>query len=368
MLQFLPVGGALMAERYTYIPYIGLFMIIGKGYVYSQENKSKFAQNIKWLYTTIIVAGIIAFSVLSFQRIKVWKDGETLFTDVIKKYPNLPFAYNNRGYLYYNFMRKYDKSLADYNKCISLDSTFHRAYSNRGVLYYNTGRLDLAVKDFTKAIHFKNDNTDAWIGRANSYSTLKKFDLALPDYNHYISIVANDSKSYLWRGIALYNLGRFDESFTDINKCLNITTDNDNAYLWRGILFSQKKDYKAAIKGFDQSIELNSNQTEPYIWRGIARDNLKQYTAAIDDYSKGLKKCYKDTTKIFLIKDDGNSQKIDTLFNNPSSAATIFLNRSAAYFALKKYTEAFKDYCAAGDLGLALNKDYFFKLKALAGK
>lgn len=342
VLQLLPVGGAVLAERYTYVPYIGLFMIIGKGYVYFHENRSKYSAVLRSVYTIIIVAMVLVFSVMSFQRILIWKNGEVLFTDLIKKYPTLPFAYNNRGYLYYNFLKKYDKALADYNKCIEMDSTFHRAYSNRGVLYYNTAKPDLAIKDFTKAIHFKDDNTDAWIGRANSYSTLKKFDLALPDYNRYISFVADDAKSYLWRGIALYNLGRFDEAYTDFIKCIDMTPDNDNAYLWRGLVYFQRKDYKAAIKDFDLSLQLNPKQSEPYSWRGFAEFNLQMTDQAIADYTTALEK-------------------------NPKDAAT-FINRSTAYYNLKNYEQAFKDYCSAGDLGYALDKDYFFKLKALAGK
>ena len=73
-------------------------MIIGKGYVFSQETKSKFAKAIKWVYPSVLIAGTLVLSFLTFQRIELWKDGEILFTDLIKTYPNLPFAYNNREY------------------------------------------------------------------------------------------------------------------------------------------------------------------------------------------------------------------------------------------------------------------------------
>jgi len=342
VLQLLPVGGAIVSERYSYIPYIGLFMIIGQGYVYSQENKSKFAVSIKWVYPAILVIGVLVFSVLTFQRIKLWKNGEILFTDVIKKYPNLPFAYNNRGYLYYNFIKDYDKALNDYNKCLAIDPTFHRALSNRGVLYYNIGKPDSAISDFTKAIKYNSTNTDAWIGRANSYSTLKRFDLALPDYNKYIQLDPKNPKAYLWRCTALFNLNRYDEAMSDINKCIGMTPNDDNAYLWRGFVYSQKKQYQAALNDFDHSLQLNPKQTGIYSWRGLAEYNLKMLDKAIADYTTALE-------------------------INPTDAPT-FINRSTVYYDLKNYKQAFKDYCSAGDLHYALNKEYFFKLKALAGK
>jgi tetratricopeptide (TPR) repeat protein len=350
VLQLLPVGGAILAERYTYIPYIGLFMIIGKGYVFSQEDKSKFAKWIKWLYPALIFIGIVIFSIMTFQRIKQWKDGEVLFTDVIKKYPNLPFAYNNRGYLYFNFLKKYDKALADYNKCLEIDSTFHRALSNRGVLYYNfygdnksdSLHLALAVKDFTKALKYSNDNTDALIGRANSYSTQKRFDLSLPDYNRYIQLDQKNAKAYLWRGTAYYNLEKYDKALVDFNKCIAMTPNDDNAYLWRGLYYYQVKDYASAIKDFDKSLQLNPKQSDAYSWRGLSEFRLNLFDKAIADYTTALQ-------------------------INPNDAPT-YINRSSAYFELKNYEQSFKDYCSAGDLRYALNKEYFFKLKALAGK
>jgi len=350
VLQLLPVGGAILAERYTYMPYIGLFMIIGKGYAFSQEDQSKFARSIKMIYPAILFIGISILSVMSFQRIQTWENGEVLFTDVIKKYPSLPFAYNNRGYLYFSFLKDNNKALADYTKCIQLDSTFHRAYSNRGVLYYNfygpnksdSTHLKLALQDFTNALKFSSDNTDALIGRANTYSSMKKFDLSIPDYNKYLTLEKTDAKAYLWRGIALYNTGKYDDAFTDFNKSIEMTKDNDNAFLWRGLVYCQRKDYSSAIKDFDQSILLNANQSEAFSWRGLAEYNLKNFDKALNDYTSALG-------------------------INPKDAAT-YINRSTVYYEQKKYELAFKDYCSAGDLGYALNKDYFFKLKALAGK
>ena len=368
VLQILPVGGAIVSERYSYIPYIGLFMIIGKGYVFSQEDKSKFAVSIKWIYPAILIIGTLMFSVLTFQRIKIWKNGEILFTNVIKKYPNLPFAYSNRGYLYYNFIKDYDKAMSDYNKCLAIDSTFHRAWSNRGVLYFNIGKPDSAIRDFTKALKYDKTNTDALIGRANSYSKINKFDLALPDYNRYIELDQKDAKSYLWRGIAYYNIKKFNEAFADINRCISMLPNEDNAYFWKGLIYYERKDYETAIKEFDHSIELNPKQTEAYSWRGLAEFNLKNYNKAIDDYSNVISKCYKDPTKVAVINDNGDPMRIDILFSDITTAKNTFINRSQAYYEIKKYLEAFKDYCAAGDLGYALNKEHFFKLKASAGK
>jgi len=342
VLQLLPVGGAIMAERYVYIPYIGFFFIIGKTYTYVSDSKKKSISRFKNIFLVIIIAFSVMFFYLSKQRIKVWKNGEVLFTDIINKYPNLPFAYNNRGYYYYNYAKDYDKALKDYNKSISLDNSSHRAYSNRGVLYYNIGKYNLALKDFNKCLGLNKSNTDALIGRANTYSSLKKNKLALSDYNKYLIYKPEDTQAYIYRGISKYNMEKSDDAMIDFNKSLSIMPDNDEAYYWIGLNYFKKKDFKYAIKNLDKSLKLNSNRIGIYSWRGLAKYNLKLYKESISDYNMAIK-------------------------NNPNDAAS-YVNRSVAYFKIKNYDKAFQDICAAGDLRYALDKAYFMKVKKMAGK
>jgi tetratricopeptide (TPR) repeat protein len=339
VLQVLPVGGAMLSERYTYVPYIGLFFIIGKTFCYVADSKSKAYSQLKSLLIGVFVVFSAIFCYLTFERIQIWKNGEILFTDVINKYPNLAFAYNNRGYLYYTYNKDYEKALADYNKSISIDTTFHRAYSNRGVLYYNTNRVELAIPDFTNAIKYDKTNTDAWIGRANSYSTLKKFDLSIPDYNAYIALKSDDEKAYLWRGTAELNLKRFDEALNDLNKAISMNPADDECYYWRGLVYNQKNDFQSAINDLNKSISMKPDKAELYSWRGLVYYNLKSYNNAIDDLSRAI-------------------------IMNPQDAAA-FVNRSHVYFDMKRYKEAWDDINSAGKLGFPLDKNYFLQLQGL---
>ncbi|NTW34022.1 MAG: tetratricopeptide repeat protein, partial [Bacteroidetes bacterium] len=293
VLQIVPVGGAIAAERYTYIPYIGLFFIIGKGIVFLLENTSKFNKNLTKL---AVFALISVFSILTFQRIRIWEDGKKLFTNVIQNFPNMPMAYDNRGFFNYTFGEEYykqkgfanpkqtayDSAIADFTKCLSVDSTYFQAYANRGMLFYNRENHDYyqAVRDFTKALKYKNNDLESLVNRGNCYSSILKYDLALIDYDKYIELKKDNAKAYLWRGIALYNLGKFNEAHADMSKCIELDNSVEKAYMWRGILNSKNKDYQAAIKDLDKSLQLDPNSSEPYIWRGIAKYNQKMYKEA----------------------------------------------------------------------------------------
>jgi len=342
VIQLLPVGGALMAERYTYVPYIGLFFIIGHFFINVKENKNELIKKYTGIFTFVLVSLAIFWSVVSFQRIKKWENGEILFTDVIEKYPNLPFAYNNRGYLYYRFLKNYDKALADFNKCIQIDSTFDKAFSNKAVLLYNTDRQQEALINFNKCLKLKPNNTDALIGRANTLSFLKQYQEALPDYNTYIQLKPDDEKAYLWRATALYNVKNYDAALKDIEVSFRYNAQNPEAYYWRGLIYYQQKKYKECIEDFNVAIRLNPKKSEIYTWRGLAFYYTKDYDKAITDYTKSIEINAKD--------------------------APAYVNRSIAYHELGRNKEAFEDINKAGQLGYPLDKNYFMKLLSLVSK
>jgi len=356
VIQLLPVGGALMAERYTYVPYIGLFFIIGMFYAYVKEHRNTAINKIKMPFIAVLFLSSGYYALITFDRIKVWENGEILFTDVIKKNPKLPFAYNNRGYFYLRFGEDYlkkqgnkepkklalQKAYDDFSTCIKIDPRFDKAFSNRAVLLYNTDRKEEALEDFKKCLAIKPENTDALIGRANTLSDFRRFEEALPDYNLYLKLAPKEFKAYLWRAIAYFNTMQYDNALKDIDTYFSFDKENPEAFFWRGVVNHNLGLHQKAINDLNITITKQPQKAEAYIWRGLAFYSLNEYEKSVSDYTDALK-----------------------INPNESSA---YVNRSTALYKLKKYKEAFQDINTAGQLGHALDKDYFFRLKDLAEK
>lgn len=114
VLQFLSVGKAIMADRYSYIPFIGLAFIIGMVADFYLQKKS----SLKYLGYGLISASLIlsvVFSFMTYERTKVWKDDITLWSDALRQYPDgrLTFIYDKRAQLYLS-KDMYEAALADY--------------------------------------------------------------------------------------------------------------------------------------------------------------------------------------------------------------------------------------------------------------
>ena len=158
VLQVIGSGQAFIADRFTYIAYIGLFYLIARALNFLYLSKWK---------TFVILAGLASLAVLgtfTFKRTRVWKNTVTLFTDVIRKYPNTFIAYNNLG-LYYRDQNQNLKAIDNYGKAIALDPGGYKVYNNRGEAYFDLGKTDLALEDMNRSLKLNPDYGKALTNR-----------------------------------------------------------------------------------------------------------------------------------------------------------------------------------------------------------
>jgi len=342
VLQLKPVGGAVLAERYTYVPYIGLALPFAF-WLGQKADKNKMLQGI------ILVIGI-AFSIVSFNRVPVWKSGDALFSNVLEQFPRNPYAWDNRGGLYWDIYasKKYkdnpakkkiftDKAYHDYTMSLQLDASYIQPWSHRGILLFNIGRFEEALNDFNAALKLQPDYIDALIGRANTLSTLQKYQEAIPDYDAYLKQRPDSAQAYVWRATAWHHLQEYDKAMADCDAAIRLNSKNAEAWYWKGLCFYNKGKNEEAISSFGKATGLKPDYQEVLVWQGMAYANLKQYSKAVETYSKAIQL-------------------------KPGDAVAL-VNRSVAYYNQNDFAHALADLDAAGKLGYPLNKDYYMAVK-----
>ncbi|MPM19843.1 hypothetical protein SDC9_66270 [bioreactor metagenome] len=342
VLQLKPVGGAVLAERYTYVPYIGLALPLAF-WLGNNADRNKLMQLI------ILAAGII-FAAMSFNRVPVWKSGDALFTNVLEQFPRNPYAWDNRGGLYWDIYasKKYkdnpakkqlytDKAYHDYSMSLQLDASFVQPWAHRGILLFNINKYEEALSDFNEALKLKPDYVDALIGRANTLSTLQKYKEALPDYDAYLKLKNDDAAAYVWRATAYSHLQQYDKAMADCDAALKLDPQNAEAWYWKGLSYYNTGKNEEAIANFTKATEIKPDYQEVLVWQGMAHANLKQYSKAVETYSRALQL-------------------------KPNDAVAL-VNRSVAYYNQNDFGHAIADLDAAGNLGYPLNKDYYMAVK-----
>jgi len=280
VLQLLPVGNAIMADRYSYVPSIGFFFLIALG-VNHLIIKKKQQQN-------LLLAGVgvyaLLLSVLTYNRCGDWHDSMTLWNDVIEKHDNIPVAWNNRGILKKN-SNDLEGAIEDYNRALKIDPNYSLAYVNRGNANRRLGKYKESIADFDKAIQLKPENSMAYSNRGIAKANIGKSEEAKKDFDKAIELKPDYGDAYSNRGGILISMKRYEDAIKDLNKSLNINPLAPDPYTNRGIAKSQLKDYEGAIKDFNTVIGMQPQNTDAFLNRAFTYANKGDYQLAISDFN-----------------------------------------------------------------------------------
>jgi tetratricopeptide (TPR) repeat protein len=278
------VRDVIMADRYVYLPSVGLFFILSYFIVVKMKERFK-----PGLYVILGLALIL--SAMTYQRTQVWKDSVTLFSDVIDKgayanrnNPYLALAYNNRG-IEYKRAGKIDLAMSDYSKAIESDPKYPNGYLNRGNIYFDSGKDDLALQDYNTVLQLQ-ENAKAYSARGAIFARRQQYDAAIEDMNKAIQSDKYFIDAYSNRAITYLEMGRFDDAIADCTTILNMAPNRAGIYELRAYLKQRKGDHAAAIIDFDRSIQLDGSQAPFYFNRGISHRATGNKAAALRDLQK----------------------------------------------------------------------------------
>lgn len=257
VIQLVPVGQFIVAERYSYIPYIGLFFMIVLILNHLYENKPKLGKKLIF----VLALYILIFSVQSYQRNKVWKNGIILFSDAIDKNPDQGMLYSTRGNDYLT-NKQFSNAIIDFNEAIKLMPNFADAYHNRGVSRYNMNDKTGAIEDYTKVIALQPKNPNGYYSRGLAFYDIGNNIKAIEDYSKVIELADNYIEVYNNRGVSKGVLQDYEGSIKDFDKAILNAPKNPNAWFNRGNSLLMLNRLDKACADYKKASELGSDEAK----------------------------------------------------------------------------------------------------------
>ncbi|MCB0768967.1 MAG: glycosyltransferase family 39 protein [Flavobacteriales bacterium] len=221
VLQLIPVGRAIVAERYTYVPYIGLSMIVARLVVDAWRSGAGRSRNMRYVPAGVLIVALLAFSMITKDRISVWKTSFTLFADMLENYPEDGLTHYNRGLTNY-YARNYAASIADYDACVKYKPDCAPCYFNRGLSYKELGDMEAVIRDMDMAIQYKDAYTDAYRNRGNAKAILHDYPGSIADFSIALSLSPNDTSVWMNRGLSYHFSQRPDSACADWSKASSL--------------------------------------------------------------------------------------------------------------------------------------------------
>jgi hypothetical protein len=151
VIGIIQVGNQAMADRYTYTPLIGLFIMVAWG-VPDLMKKWKYRKEILW---TLSALSILCLSIITWTQVGYWQNSITLFDHTLKVTDNNWLIYNSRGFTY-SRLGNYRQAIEDFDRAIEIKPGYEMAYINRGAVYLMQGDNISGCADAQKACELGN--------------------------------------------------------------------------------------------------------------------------------------------------------------------------------------------------------------------
>ena len=284
VIGLVQAGGQAMADRYAYIPLIGLFIIIAWGI------SDIFAG---WKYQKIVlslsaVVIISALSICARTQTGYWRNSQTLFEHALKVTTGNYVAYNCLGSAYIE-QDKFDEAIDLLHHCLEIKPNYGWAYHNLGIAYTKLKRYEEAIEACGQSIRIQPKNFWAYYTLGVSYGKLGRYSEAIEAYKQAVTIEPYFADAHYNLGLAYAKLGRYPDAIQAYEQAIRIRPDDADAYCNLASAFGQLGQFQNEIDACEQALRINSNLAEAHYNLGTAFGQLGRYPEAIEACKHALR-------------------------------------------------------------------------------
>lgn len=260
VLQFLPVGNAMAADRYYYIPALGLCLMLG----YAMDRAEKrFSPGKQYPVHMLALVFLLPMAWLARERTQVWKDSFALWSNVIKNYPEASIAWNSLANAYYE-KNQYAEAIQYFETAIQLDATDPKSFNNLGNCYDRTGKPDKAVPLFLKALEIRPGDAMVYTNLGVSYDKLGKLEEAIQAHEKSVSLMPSPL-GYANLANVLEKAGKYEASADACRKALEMDPNYGLAHNNLGVALYRLGRVEEAVSSLQQAARLNYTPAQDYL-------------------------------------------------------------------------------------------------------
>lgn len=331
LIMLLPVSGVVQiglqahADRYTYLPQIGLLiaLIWGVADALRQISMSSVA-----LPAASILISLLAWR--SWNELRWWQNSESLWTHALAVTKDNDVALNNLGAVYESsgqldlalekyreaehvldrrsaqryalsrallhnnlgnlFLRRGDISTAmeEYRQSIALRPEFASAHANLGQAFVEVGDWNSALAEYESAAHLQPRDADVQHRAGMALVHLGRVGDAIAHYRASLDADPQFSAAELDLGNALLEQGQTDEAISHYRRAAQIDPKNANAHFNLGGIYLQERRVSDAIKEYERVVQLQPRDPQAHLTLGNALAAASSGKSAAAEMEKAL--------------------------------------------------------------------------------
>jgi len=280
-------GAQSLADRYTYIPYIGLFIIIAWGL---PELLSKWtsASSVESPYRKVVlgvsmVSVLMVIGICSHRQVSFWNNSITLFSHAIEVTQNNYLAHNNLGTAY-GSLGRYQDAIESFKQAIRIKPDYAKAHNNLGFAYGKLGCWQDAVEAHKQAIRIMPNYAVAHYNLGTTYGSLGRYQDAVEAYKQAIRIKPDFAEAHYNLGGTYGKIGHWQEAIEAYKQAIRIKPDYADAHYNLGITYGKLGRYQDAIDAYKQAIRIKPDFADAHYNLGVTYFLTGDKGSALEEY------------------------------------------------------------------------------------
>ncbi len=286
VIGIVQVGSQSIADRYMYLPIVGLFVMAVWG---AHDFAAWLRTRAKWLPAfgpvALGVAVVVAYAVCAFATTACWRDNIALFEQALRATSNNDFVHYNLGIALKRAGRN-DEALTHFQEAVKLRNSYVAARIYIGLIYYEKNECEAAIKEYEQALQFAAghpNHGDIENDLGVAYFSLGKMEEAASHYSKAVEIHPEDADAQYNLALTLQRLNRFDEALRHARDAVRISPRHAPARNLAESLEKEEATRRPAV-----AVPKLANADE-YFKQGNALADSKKYAEAAAYYEEALK-------------------------------------------------------------------------------
>ena len=270
VIGLVQVGLHALADRYTYVPLTGLFIIIAWGI-------PDILARLRYRRVFLTLSGIVLLSVLgavTWRQTGYWRNNTTLYTHSIAVVRNNWWAHFRLGMALHG-QNKLNEAINHYTAALRFKPSFPAAHKHLGDALAGQGKLDGAVKHYAEAVRLRSDFAEAHESLGETFIKQQRFEGAIAQFIAALRIEPDSANTHNGLGYALAHQDKLDEAIRHYSRSLQLNPDQPEVHNNLAALFFKLGKFDKAIVNWTKVVKLKPDSLG-------ALNNLAWLLAATD--------------------------------------------------------------------------------------
>ncbi len=283
VIQLVQSGEQAMADRFTYVPSLGLLILVIWG-AYELTRRRRYQV---MLLSAVGSAAVILCLGLTRLQLGYWKNSETLFRQALEVTKNNQFAHKALGDALLK-EGQIDEAIRQFQEAIRLKPDDADIHYNLGNALLKKDQTDEAIRQFHEVVRLKPDDADAHNNLGNAFLKQGQIDEAIRQFQEVIHLKPDDAEAHNNLATALGRNGQIDEGINQFQEAVRLNPDDPNIHYNFGNALLKNDQIAEAIRQYEEVIHLTPDDAEAHNNLGIALGRKGQIEEAIREFQEAI--------------------------------------------------------------------------------